>query len=145
MLSVAGVRSASGAANYFAKDDYYTVEGSSEISAWGGEGAADLGLSGEVTKDAFEGILNGILPGDETIRQVENRRSGYDLTFSAPKSIVIAPASFARARRSGTLSMAITRLAPSRKAERTENWPTGPAPIPAMVSPGWMSQKSAPM
>ena len=48
MLSMAGVRSASGAANYFAKDDYYTAEGSSEISAWGGEGAADLGLSGRL-------------------------------------------------------------------------------------------------
>ena len=46
MLSVAAVRSASGAANYFAKDDYYTVEGSSEISAWGGEGSGALGLSG---------------------------------------------------------------------------------------------------
>ena len=48
MLSVAGVRSASGAANYFAKDDYYTVEGSSEVSAWGGEGADAIGLAGEV-------------------------------------------------------------------------------------------------
>ncbi|PTD15912.1 MobF family relaxase [Sphingomonas fennica] len=86
MLSVAGVRSASGAANYFAKDDYYTVEGSSEISAWGGEGADAIGLSGEVSKDAFEGVLNGILPSGEAVAQVENRRAGYDLTFSMPKS-----------------------------------------------------------
>ncbi|RVT38667.1 MobF family relaxase [Sphingobium algorifonticola] len=89
MLSVAGVRSASGAANYFAKDDYYTVEGSSEISAWGGEGAEAIGLSGEVSKDAFEGILNGILPSSEAVAQVENRRAGYDLTFSMPKSASI--------------------------------------------------------
>ncbi len=87
MLSVASVRSASGAAGYFAKDDYYTVDDSSEVSAWGGEGASDLGLSGEVAKDAFEGILNGILPGGEGVAQVENRRSGVDLTFSAPKSV----------------------------------------------------------
>ena len=86
MLSVAGVRSASGAANYFAKDDYYTVEGSSEISAWGGEGAEAIGLAGEVSKDAFEGVLNGILPSGEAVAQVENRRAGYDLTFSMPKS-----------------------------------------------------------
>jgi conjugative relaxase-like TrwC/TraI family protein len=89
MLSVASVRSASGAAGYFAKDDYYTAEGSSEISAWGGEGASDLGLSGEVTKDAFESILNGVLPSGEGIAQVENRRSGVDLTFSAPKSVSV--------------------------------------------------------
>lgn len=86
MLSVAAVRSASGAANYFAKDDYYTVEGSSEISAWAGEGADSLGLAGEVAKDAFEGILNGILPDGEAVAQVENRRAGFDLTFSMPKS-----------------------------------------------------------
>ncbi|KKW90325.1 MobF family relaxase [Sphingobium chungbukense] len=86
MLSVAAVRSASGAANYFAKDDYYTVEGSSEISLWAGEGADAIGLSGEVSKDAFEGALNGILPSGEAVAQVENRRAGVDLTFSMPKS-----------------------------------------------------------
>jgi conjugative relaxase-like TrwC/TraI family protein len=86
MLSVASVRSASGAANYFAKDDYYTVEGSSEISEWGGEGADANGLDGEVSKDAFEGVLNGILPSGEAVAQVNNRRAGYDLTFSMPKS-----------------------------------------------------------
>ena len=86
MLSVAAVRSASGAANYFAKDDYYTVEGSSEATAWAGEGADAIGLSGEVSKEAFEGVLNGILPSGEAVAQVENRRAGVDLTFSMPKS-----------------------------------------------------------
>ncbi|PBN42938.1 MobF family relaxase [Sphingobium sp. D43FB] len=86
MLSVAAVRSASGAANYFAKDDYYTVEGSSEITAWAGEGAEATGLCGEVSKDAFEGVLNGVLPSGEAVAQVENRRAGVDLTFSMPKS-----------------------------------------------------------
>src|SRR3546814_9177086 len=86
MLSIAPVRSAAGAANYFAKDDYYTVEGSSEVSLWAGEGAIDLGLSGEVTKDGFEAILSGILPDGEAVAQVENRRAGFDLTFSMPKS-----------------------------------------------------------
>jgi conjugative relaxase-like TrwC/TraI family protein len=86
MLSVAAVRSASGAANYFAKDDYYTVEGSSEISSWAGEGASEIGLAGEVSKDPFEAILNGILPSGEAVAQVENRRAGVDLTFSMPKS-----------------------------------------------------------
>ncbi|AMK20430.1 MULTISPECIES: MobF family relaxase [Sphingobium] len=89
MLSVAPVRSASGAANYFAKDNYYTVEGSSEVSIWAGEGAQELGLSGQVTKDAFERILNGILPDGTGVAQVENRQSGTDLTFSMPKSASI--------------------------------------------------------
>jgi hypothetical protein len=50
VLSVASVRSAGGAANYFAKDDYYVGEHASEVSGWGGRGAAELGLSGEVDK-----------------------------------------------------------------------------------------------
>src|SRR3546814_12804117 len=86
MLSVAPIRSAAGSANYFAKDDYYTVEDSSEVSAWAGEGADIAGLSGEVSKDAFEGILNGFLPSGEGVAQVENRRHGLALTFSMPKS-----------------------------------------------------------
>jgi hypothetical protein len=49
VLSVASVRSAGGAANYFAKDDYYVGEHASEVSGWGGNGAA-VGLSGEVEK-----------------------------------------------------------------------------------------------
>ena len=86
MLSVAPVRSSSGAANYFAKDNYYTVEGSAEVSIWDGEGARELGLSGQVGKNAFEAILNGILPDGTGVAQVENRQSGTDLTFSMPKS-----------------------------------------------------------
>lgn len=86
MLSVAAVRSASGAANYFAKDDYYTAEHASEATAWGGEGAKELGLTGEVKKEDFEKILNGILPSGEAVGQVENRQTGTDLTFSMPKS-----------------------------------------------------------
>jgi conjugative relaxase-like TrwC/TraI family protein len=89
MLSVASVKSASGAANYFAKDDYYTAEHSSEATAWGGVGAAEVGLKGEVTKEAFEKILNGELPDSEKVGQVQNRQSGVDLTFSMPKSASI--------------------------------------------------------
>ena len=92
MHSIASVKSASGAANYFAKDDfasgeYYTGEQAGDVSLWGGEGARDLGLSGEVTKDAFAKVLNGELPSGERVAQVDNRRPGYDLTFSMPKSL----------------------------------------------------------
>ncbi|MGY6637255.1 MAG: MobF family relaxase [Erythrobacter sp.] len=119
MLSVASVKSASGAAEYFAKDDkhpadYYVGDGGSgpgggsgeggagkggdtgrggaantERTGWEGKGAELLGLSGEVTKDAFEKILNGELPNGDKIGQVPNRQSGIDLTFSMPKSASI--------------------------------------------------------
>lgn len=86
MLSIAPVRSAGGAAGYFASDNYYTLEESSEASAWAGEGSTDLGLAGEVGKESFEKILNGELPDGEKVGQVENRRPGLDMTFSMPKS-----------------------------------------------------------
>jgi conjugative relaxase-like TrwC/TraI family protein len=86
MLSVAPVRSAGGAASYFAKDDYYTGEHASEMSEWGGEGAAALGLAGEVGKATFETLLNGALPDGTVVNAHEHRRAGIDLTFSMPKS-----------------------------------------------------------
>lgn len=86
MHSIASVRSAGGAASYFAKDDYYTAEHSSEATGWGGKGAEELGLSGDVTKEDFENILNGKLPDGTLVNQTANRRTGVDLTFSMPKS-----------------------------------------------------------
>ncbi|MBV2149946.1 conjugative relaxase [Sphingobium sp. AS12] len=89
MLSMSPIRSAAGSAEYFTKDDYYTSEGSAEASAWGGEGAEALDLSGEVEKDVFEKLLNGELPDGEKVGQVENRQPGMDLTFSMPKSLSV--------------------------------------------------------
>ena len=89
MLSVAPVRSAGGAATYFAKDDYYAGEHASEVSAWGGVGAAELGLAGEVDKATFENLLKGKLPDGEQVGDPERRRAGLDLTFSMPKSASI--------------------------------------------------------
>lgn len=89
MHSIASVRSSSGAADYFAKDNYYSVDEHAEAGVWGGEGARALGLEGQVERDAFEGILNGKLPDGEMVGQVEGRRLGLDLTFSMPKSASI--------------------------------------------------------
>lgn len=95
MHSIASVRSASGAANYFTKDDfvsgeYYTDEKAGDVSMWGGEGAAGAGLIGAVSQEAFSKALGGELPsGEKVIDQREGRRPGYDLTFSAPKSVSV--------------------------------------------------------
>ena len=89
MLSVSSVRSSGGAANYFAKDNYYTVSENEEAGVWHGKGASDLGLSGIVEREAFEDILNGKLPDGELVGQKEGRKLGIDLTFSMPKSASI--------------------------------------------------------
>lgn len=88
MLSVATVRSAGGAADYFAKDNYYLgdSEAGGEYSTWGGKGSEALGLEGEVDKTRFERLLDGKLPDGTVINDNEKRVAGMDLTFSMPKS-----------------------------------------------------------
>src|SRR3546814_17415318 len=56
------------------------------VSAWAGEGANDLGLSGTVDTATFERILNGELPDGTQIGDPDTRDSGRDFTFSMPKS-----------------------------------------------------------
>lgn len=82
------VGSASDAAAYYAKDNYYS-EGEKGPSEWSGKGAEALGLVGEVKTDIFERILSGALPNGDQIKPGANgeHRPGDDLTFSAPKSV----------------------------------------------------------
>jgi conjugative relaxase-like TrwC/TraI family protein len=84
MLSVASVRSAGGAASYFAADNYYTREqGQGE---WFGKGAEALGLTGKIDPKTFEALLQGRLPDGSRVGREGIHRAGIDLTFSMPKS-----------------------------------------------------------
>ena len=88
VVSVASVGSASGAAAYYANDNYYTVDQSAELSEWGGDGAARLDLSGKIDAEVFEQVLAGKLPNGVTISGGAGEHvAGMDLTFSAPKSV----------------------------------------------------------
>jgi conjugative relaxase-like TrwC/TraI family protein len=88
VVSVSAVASASGAAAYYAADNYYTTDQSAELSEWGGEGAARLGLDGKVDAARFEAVLGGNLPNGAVITGGGgDHRAGLDLTFSAPKSV----------------------------------------------------------
>ena len=87
MLSVANVRTAGGAAKYFAADNYYTRADADRSGAWFGKGADKLGLSGEVDHRVFEAVLKGFLPdGSRLGSDKREHRPGTDLTFSMPKS-----------------------------------------------------------
>ena len=87
MLSVANVRTAGGAANYFAADNYYTRADADRSGEWLGKGAQKLGLEGQVEARQFEAVLKGLLPDGSRVGS-DNRvhRAGTDLTFSMPKS-----------------------------------------------------------
>ena len=58
---------------------------------WAGRGAEQLGLQGSVDKDVFTRLLEGKLPDGADLSRMQDgsnkHRPGYDLTFSAPKSV----------------------------------------------------------
>jgi conjugative relaxase-like TrwC/TraI family protein len=88
MLSIGSIKSASGAAGYYAKDNYYTEGEAKDASEWFGKAAAALGLEGPVDPKVFEAVLRGQLPNGEQIQAgSKGHRAGFDLTFSAPKSL----------------------------------------------------------
>jgi conjugative relaxase-like TrwC/TraI family protein len=79
MLSVANVRSAGGAASYFAKDNYYASADADRSGQWVGKGAERLGQMDTVEARSFEAILRGELPdGGRIGRDGIAHRAGAD-------------------------------------------------------------------
>jgi conjugative relaxase-like TrwC/TraI family protein len=73
------------------KSDYYAEKGEI-IGHWGGRGAVMLGLYSDVTREAFHSLCHNITPQTSdrlTARNDANRTTGYDWTFSVPKSVSI--------------------------------------------------------
>jgi conjugative relaxase-like TrwC/TraI family protein len=95
MLSVSAIGSAGGAAEYYGKDDYYvTGEADAPGVEWKGKGAAQAGLSGTATSAQFRQVLSGTHPTlqdpDRAAKPDDKHRPGWDMTFSAPKSVSLA-------------------------------------------------------
>ncbi len=90
MLSFSQVKSAGSAGNYYTDKDNYYVIGSMD-ERWQGKGAEALGLEGKVDKQVFTELLQGKLPDGSDLTRIQDgvnkHRPGYDLTFSAPKSV----------------------------------------------------------
>lgn len=98
MLNVTPISSAGQAQSYFEQDNYYSQEQGYEKSYWGGQGADIAGLHGHVKAEEFKDMLEGRIGGQELGRDRINdktglmereHRPGWDLTFSAPKSVSI--------------------------------------------------------
>ncbi len=109
VATVRNLTSSSSTAAYFRNDGgyYVAVGGDREDarakeaehrrgSAWHGRGAAVLGLAGKtVSAGAFERLLQGHVPGTDIrlgrLRHGQHEhRPGFDITFSAPKSVSLA-------------------------------------------------------
>lgn len=90
MLSIAPI--AGGGAGYYTAQDNYYFLGSAE-SRWLGEGAKMLGLEGAVDARQLDELIAGRLPDGTSLERMSEgkntHRSGYDLTFSAPKSVSV--------------------------------------------------------
>ena len=93
MMSIGSVKSAGKAGDYYTKEDNYYVIGSMD-ERWQGKGAEALGLEGKtVDKALFTELLKGKLPDGSDLSRIQDgmnkHRPGYDLTFSAPKSVSV--------------------------------------------------------
>ncbi len=91
MRTIHPLKSAENAATYYQKDNYYAKEGEVLQGNWIGKGAEQLNLGAKATLEQFKAILEGKL-SEEIRLEAHNggeHRCGYDLTFSAPKSVSI--------------------------------------------------------
>lgn len=89
MMTVSPINSIDYYSN-LAKDDYY-LDGGEPAGKWAGKGALLLGLKGDVNHLHYHNILNGLSPsGNESLCQSgKSHKPGWDLTFSAPKSVSV--------------------------------------------------------
>lgn len=97
MLSLAKLGGGADAGRYYTdavargREDYYAGAGEAH-GRWAGAGSSRLGLIGEVDEDDFAALMRGATPaGGAPLRQVQGTAdtAGFDLTFSAPKSVSI--------------------------------------------------------
>ena len=93
MLSISSPLTA-GQQDYYAnlaREDYY-LKGGEPPGYWFGSGATALGLSGRVDNDQFRELFTGYLNGTKLVQNAgrSSRVPGWDLTFSAPKSVSVA-------------------------------------------------------
>ncbi|WP_054202958.1 MobF family relaxase [Pseudoalteromonas undina] len=91
MLTVSPIRNV----KYYselAKEDYY-LDGGEPNGVWAGKARKLLDLSGEVETEEYINIMHGYSPCKKyelCQNSGANRRFGWDLTFSSPKSVSVA-------------------------------------------------------
>ncbi|AWM40157.1 Multifunctional conjugation protein TraI [Gemmata obscuriglobus] len=89
MLRIVQQSHANAAKGYYAQSDYY-VDGAELPGAWGGRGAALLGLSGEVQREDFHALCDNHDPRSGrqlTARTKSERTVLYDWSFDVPKAV----------------------------------------------------------
>jgi len=89
MLSIYTLKSAAKAGSYYQDDNYYAKDGELQ-GVWFGKGAELLNMHGNAQLPEFIAALEGKLSKNVSMQSTTKvHRPGYDLTFSAPKSVSI--------------------------------------------------------
>lgn len=97
MLSISRLQNTLASRQYhisLSQEEYYTGGSGEPPGIWRGKGAEHLGLYGQiVTNEALQRLFDGYTPDGKTalVRNAgaEQRDIGWDLTFSAPKSVSV--------------------------------------------------------
>lgn len=93
VASISARKSVGAAVAYFkhmARDEYYTGDHKAD-GEWDGRGTERLALEGHVSKADFEALLNGLDPktGEPLAQLGKTHAPGWDITYSAPKSVSV--------------------------------------------------------
>ena len=87
MMSISTIGNAGAASDYYTEDDSGCME---VLSEWFGNGAEALGLNGGVDSGTLKSVLEGQVGDQQLGRKMDGKhKAGWDLTFSAPKSVSI--------------------------------------------------------
>lgn len=94
VASLSAISSAGAAASYFSQVDDYYKGGEHAPAEWHGKGAEALGLAGAIDAEAFKNLLAGKLPDGQMLGRINaegeiEHKPGWDMCFSAPKSVSI--------------------------------------------------------
>ncbi|UFZ02626.1 relaxase domain-containing protein [Bradyrhizobium ontarionense] len=130
VASISARGNAASASRYYShlqRDDYYSRDGEPP-GRWTGKAAERLSLDGPVTQTEFDTALRGIDPKTgERLAQLGGRgrehAAGWDMTFSAPKSVsVLWALSEAPERQMIAQAHRSAVLAASAQLEATAGW-----------------------
>ncbi|MDQ5883941.1 MAG: hypothetical protein QG556_278, partial [Pseudomonadota bacterium] len=89
MMSVQPLKSASGACNYYTTAVEYYL-GDSTATCWQGKTKDILNLEDKINPEDLMNFLEGQMPDGKKLQNLQGEhRPGFDLTFSAPKSLSI--------------------------------------------------------
>lgn len=89
MMSVQPLKSASGACNYYTQAIEYYL-GDSTANCWQGKAKDILNLSDDINPEDLMRLLEGHMPDGKRLQNIQGEhRPGFDMTFSAPKSLSV--------------------------------------------------------